>query len=244
MRRRDAINSLLHSRPLVGRRNALPFAVSLALHAALLVLLSFEAFRAAEPARLVMVSLIASGGGVPQPAGAAPAQPQTELRQTQPPSKVLHARRHASTKAGALAVAVAPTPAADPSSPSTGDADGSAVASVGVGSGGLGGTGSGRGGGSGDGTGAGDQRAHCVVCPEPSYPLVARRRGWQGTVDVGLVLLADGSVATAEVRRSCGHEVLDREAVAVARRSRFSPLRSAPASGHIAYRFELAAPRP
>jgi TonB family protein len=73
---------------------------------------------------------------------------------------------------------------------------------------------------------------------------VARRRGWQGTVDVGLVLLADGSVATAEVRRSCGHEVLDREAVAVARRSRFSPLRSAPASGHIAYRFELAAPRP
>ena len=117
-----------------------------------------------------------------------------------------------------------------------------AVAAVGAGSGsGAGGSGGGAGSGRGTGTDLGDQRAACVFCPEPVYPLIARRRGWHGTVDVGLVLLADGRVDSAQVRQSSGFEALDREALEVARRSRFRlPDFGGPAVvGQIKYRFEL-----
>ncbi len=110
------------------------------------------------------------------------------------------------------------------------------------------GTGAGTGEGIGRGTGgSGDQRAYCVYCPEPRYPLIARARGWQGTVDVGLLVLADGSVDTAGVRRSSGYGALDRAAIAVARQSRFTPPAAAglptPLRGRIEYRFELTTAR-
>ncbi len=71
--------------------------------------------------------------------------------------------------------------------------------------------------------------------------MIARRRGWAGVVDIGLVLLADGRVESANVRRSSGYEVLDQAALDVARRSRFmlpDPT-AAPVHGRIEYRFEL-----
>ncbi|MBI1813890.1 MAG: energy transducer TonB [Deltaproteobacteria bacterium] len=95
------------------------------------------------------------------------------------------------------------------------------------------------------GTGDGaDQRAACISCPAPRYPLVARARGWAGTVHVGLSVLADGSVEDASVRRSSGYGVLDEAAMTVARRSRFTPPETrglpAPLHGRIEYRFELS----
>jgi protein TonB len=72
--------------------------------------------------------------------------------------------------------------------------------------------------------------------------MIARRRGWKGVVDVQLVLLANGRVDSASIVHSSGYEVLDKEAVEVARRSRFRlPHRdsTSPLRGHIEYRFEL-----
>ncbi len=89
----------------------------------------------------------------------------------------------------------------------------------------------------------GDVRPLCLSCPVPRYPLRARREGWQGEVDVGVEIAVDGRVAQATVMRSCGHAVLDKAALEVARRSRFS----APSSGQlyrgsIKYRFVLGEP--
>ena len=255
MRRRDATDhSLLYSGCRVDRATVLSFAIAFGVHAVLLATLSARVFRVAEPAPLIMVSLVAGGGsgGRTQPAAAPLPQPGVESPRPHVPPKAARARHQRVSNPLAAAIALAPTPAADAQSVSAEGASASvehgagsgSVASVGAGDGGLSGTGRGTGVGSGDGTAAGDQRARCIVCPEPIYPLVARRHGWQGTVEVGVSLLADGSVAVADVRRSCGYEVLDREAVAVARRSRFTPLGAGPAQGHIAYRFELIAPQP
>ena len=73
---------------------------------------------------------------------------------------------------------------------------------------------------------------------------IARARGWQGSVDVGLLVLADGTVDAASLRRSSGYGVLDEAAIAVARQSRFSPPAAqglpTPLHGRIEYRFELS----
>ena len=82
-----------------------------------------------------------------------------------------------------------------------------------------------------------------MYCPAPRYPYIARARGWQGSVDVELLVLADGTVNTASLGRSSGYGVLDAAAIAVARQSRFSPPAAqglpAPLHGRMEYRFEL-----
>ena len=104
------------------------------------------------------------------------------------------------------------------------------------------GAGMGRGIGRGLGDGV-DERNNCVYCPAPRYPLMARWRGWQGTVSVGIVVRPDGRVDAVRVRRSSGYEALDRAAIEVARISRFSPARErggvASLRGWIGYRFVL-----
>jgi TonB family protein len=117
-----------------------------------------------------------------------------------------------------------------------GSADGTGAGMVGSG------PGRGHGGASGDGTGLGP-RAYCIYCPQPRYPLIARARGWQGTVEVLLSVLADGSVNAATLWHSSGYSVLDRAAVAAAQHSRFSPPQPAPLRGRIEYRFELVTAR-
>ncbi|GBD25604.1 hypothetical protein HRbin30_00928 [bacterium HR30] len=96
-------------------------------------------------------------------------------------------------------------------------------------------------GGEGGGGGVGDARAYCAHCPPPVYPAIARQRSWSGVVRVWLELAQDGTVRAARVDRSSGYEVLDREALAAARRSRFRlpPEWSGTAAGIIEYRFEL-----
>ncbi len=42
-----------------------------------------------------------------------------------------------------------------------------------------------------------------------TYPWIARRRGWQGTVVLGFELLPDGRIEHIEVRKSSGHRILD-----------------------------------
>jgi protein TonB len=81
-----------------------------------------------------------------------------------------------------------------------------------------------------------------MACPVPDYPRQARRRGWQGVVDLRLRLDRDGRVIAVEVARQSGFGVLDDAAVAAARRSRFRLSGAQGAGGvwgQMRYRFEL-----
>lgn len=103
-------------------------------------------------------------------------------------------------------------------------------------------TGRGDGHGRGDGEqDLGNARAYCLSCPAPAYPMIARQRNWSGAVAVWLEVDREGSVRQAHVERSSGYEVLDHEALAAARRSRFRvpATTSGRVAGIIEYRFEL-----
>lgn len=50
------------------------------------------------------------------------------------------------------------------------------------------------------------------------YPMLARRRGWQGEVAVALRIESDGRVRALRVARSSGYAVLDRDALATLNR--------------------------
>ena len=45
------------------------------------------------------------------------------------------------------------------------------------------------------------------------YPAIALEKGWQGKVDVHLVIGANGMVASASIKASSGHEILDNQAL-------------------------------
>jgi len=51
------------------------------------------------------------------------------------------------------------------------------------------------------------------------YPAHAIERGWEGRVDVRLVIGADGELTLALVKRSSGHELLDRHAVTMMKKA-------------------------
>lgn len=50
------------------------------------------------------------------------------------------------------------------------------------------------------------------------YPLVARLRGWEGTVMIGLDIEADGFLRQVHLSRSSGYDVLDQSALEAVRR--------------------------
>lgn len=52
--------------------------------------------------------------------------------------------------------------------------------------------------------------------PKPVYPAIARRRGWEGTVLVGVKVTTDGRAGEAWVKQSSGYAVLDEAAVKAA----------------------------
>lgn len=65
---------------------------------------------------------------------------------------------------------------------------------------------------------------HYFQAPAPDYPPLARQRGWQGRVVLEVTVRADGSVAEVNLHTSCGHDLLDRTALAtVLRRWLFTP---------------------
>ncbi len=79
--------------------------------------------------------------------------------------------------------------------------------------------------------------------PPPSYPRLARRRGYEGTVVLEVLVTEDGRVGALDVARSSGHGMLDKAAVHAVKGWRFKPGRKGdrPVSMrvHIPVRFRL-----
>jgi len=62
------------------------------------------------------------------------------------------------------------------------------------------------------------------VYPAPSYPTVAQRNRYQGTVQVLIEVDPTGKVVSATVQKTSGHEILDDAAISVVKnRWRFPP---------------------
>ncbi len=61
--------------------------------------------------------------------------------------------------------------------------------------------------------------------PKPPYPLLARRRGYEGRVLLSVVVRADGAGGGVTVKQSSGHAMLDEAALDTVRRWRFLPAR-------------------
>jgi protein TonB len=59
--------------------------------------------------------------------------------------------------------------------------------------------------------------------PKPAYPQEAKQRGHQGEVTLRVEVLASGQVGQIEIRRSSGHEILDRSALATVKQWQFVP---------------------
>jgi protein TonB len=45
------------------------------------------------------------------------------------------------------------------------------------------------------------------------YPAIAMEKGWQGTVRVHMVIGANGMIASASIKTSSGHDILDNQAL-------------------------------
>lgn len=61
--------------------------------------------------------------------------------------------------------------------------------------------------------------------PPPAYPALARRRNYQGTVKLDVLVDRQGRVAQIRVAQSSGYSILDRSALESVRRWRFEPAR-------------------
>jgi len=59
--------------------------------------------------------------------------------------------------------------------------------------------------------------------PPPSYPSVARRRGYEGLVILSVMVCTDGTVGDVRVKESSGKKILDRAAISGVRTWRFEP---------------------
>jgi len=79
--------------------------------------------------------------------------------------------------------------------------------------------------------------------PQPVYPKIARRRGYAGVTLLTADIDARGRVSTVTVKRSSGHDVLDRAACSAVRKWKFEPARRdgvpVPMPVDIPVRFEL-----
>jgi protein TonB len=75
-------------------------------------------------------------------------------------------------------------------------------------------------------------RIHEAVQPYFEYPLLARRKGWEGEVLLALRVESDGSLRVLRVLSSSGYRLLDRAAVeALARLARLPDARGLPHKG-------------
>ena len=59
--------------------------------------------------------------------------------------------------------------------------------------------------------------------PPPRYPRIARRRGFEGTVVLEVLVNREGKVADYRIIQSCGHSVLDKAAMKSIRNWLFEP---------------------
>jgi len=70
-----------------------------------------------------------------------------------------------------------------------------------------------------------DYHAAYLNNPKPSYPMVARRMGWQGRVVLNVEVLVSGLPGQIILHQSSGHDVLDNVALNTVRTWRFVPAR-------------------
>ncbi|HEY8391733.1 MAG TPA: energy transducer TonB [Capillibacterium sp.] len=70
--------------------------------------------------------------------------------------------------------------------------------------------------------GAGPAAPVKVYHTDPVYPLLARRRGWEGTVYLVLLLDPEGTVLTVELTKSSGYAVLDEAAMEAVKQWRYT----------------------
>ena len=64
---------------------------------------------------------------------------------------------------------------------------------------------------------------YAVYAPRPNYPLHARQYHWTGEGLFRCNIHSDGTVASVDVLRSTGHEMLDRAAIKALQQWRFQP---------------------
>lgn len=60
---------------------------------------------------------------------------------------------------------------------------------------------------------------------EPDYPREARKKGYEGSVEMNLLVGVNGEVREARVVTSSGHDILDETALQLARKLRYNPAR-------------------
>src|SRR5262245_58866955 len=175
-----------------------------------------------SPVRVFPVSLVegiggggGGGDGEPPPANAAPVAETPSAPPPEPPPRTApprHEVRPPPARAVARATAnPTPTPSAE-----SGAGDGRGAA----------GSGSGGGSGGGNGDGGGVAGVAYGANPLPPYPMVARRMGMQGRVELEVLVAIDGHATEVRIRRSSGFALLDDAAVKTVReRWRFVPAR-------------------
>ncbi len=59
--------------------------------------------------------------------------------------------------------------------------------------------------------------------PKPAYPTLARKRNWQGTVILSIMVLKNGAVGEVTIHKSSGHQMLDNSALTTVKFWRFVP---------------------
>lgn len=62
-----------------------------------------------------------------------------------------------------------------------------------------------------------------LYAPRPEYPLAARTRHWTGAGIFACNIRPDGTVASVDVLRSTGHQILDQAAITAFQQWRFQP---------------------
>ena len=75
--------------------------------------------------------------------------------------------------------------------------------------------------------------------PKPPYPLVSRRMGEQGAVDLRLCLTYQGQIESVSVIKSSGYKRLDSSALETVKTWKFSPLEMVEASSSDCYRVPI-----
>lgn len=59
--------------------------------------------------------------------------------------------------------------------------------------------------------------------PKPAYPMLARQRGWQGTVLLAVMVAADGVSEKVSIVKSSGFQILDKSALKAVKGWKFLP---------------------